>query len=91
MRQRSVCILGGPSSGKSTYLGAMASAVRDGATSLFRMGTLPEDIRALARLEEPLLDGRYPQRTQSAETPVLRMNMEGALALAARAGRAVDR
>lgn len=77
MRQRSVCVLGGPDSGKSTYLGALASAVQAELPGLFRMDTLAEDTRALERLEGPLLDGCYPQRTQSAEAPVLRMNLEG--------------
>lgn len=71
-----VCVLGGPSSGKSTYLGAVASAVEDQDTRLFRMGELPDDVSGLARLQDPLLEGRYPQRTQSGEKAELRMVLE---------------
>lgn len=77
MAARGVCVLGGPSSGKSTYLGALSNAVRDGDTALFRESAMATDTSALHRLERPLESGRYPHRTKRGETARLRMMLEG--------------
>lgn len=64
MSARSIALLGGPDSGKSTYLGALADALESGHFDKFKLARLPSDARVLERLTEPLLDGQYPQRTK---------------------------
>jgi hypothetical protein len=61
----SVALLGGPSSGKTTFLGVLVDALQSGSTSRLRLGDLPDDAVAYDRLTEPLLEGTYPQRTKA--------------------------
>lgn len=65
MKSRTIAVLGGPESGKSTYLGAVVSALEDGQTPGLALDRLSEDIRAWEQLSEPLLEGAYPQRTKA--------------------------
>lgn len=60
----SIALLGGPSSGKTTYLGALVDALQLSATPRLRLGLRPSDALAYDRLTEPLLDATYPQRTK---------------------------
>jgi hypothetical protein len=62
---RTLALLGGPSSGKSTYLGALVDALQLEKMQHLRLGLLPEDARGLQQLADPLLEGRYPARTSS--------------------------
>jgi hypothetical protein len=64
MRTRSIALLGGPASGKTTYLGALVDALQTNQTPRLRLGDIPEDVTAYDRLAEPLLDATYPQRTK---------------------------
>lgn len=67
-----VALLGGPSSGKSTYLGALVDALQMHAVEHLKMGPLPPDATAIARLPEALQDGRYPDRTsRDTRTPLV--------------------
>ncbi|MEP7119637.1 MAG: hypothetical protein ABJE95_01960 [Byssovorax sp.] len=59
-----VALLGGPSSGKSTYLGAVIHALETASSSTLTLGVLPDDATAYERLSEPLLRLTYPQRTK---------------------------
>ncbi len=70
MSERKIALLGGPESGKSTYLGTLLDALdaldEGGLNGLEKNGEAP-DARPIERLTEPLLDGNYPQRTQLGE------------------------
>jgi hypothetical protein len=67
MSARMLALLGGPESGKTTYLGALVDALETGSLRGLERIQLPHDTRPLERLTEPLLDGRYPQRTTKGE------------------------
>ena len=59
-----ITVLGGPDSGKTTYLGAVVAQLQDGATGQrFKIVSLPDDAHAVRQLETPLLEARYPVRT----------------------------
>lgn len=64
-QSRTLALLGGPSSGKSTYLGALVDALQLEKIHHLRLGALPKDARGLQYLAEPLLEGRYPARTSA--------------------------
>ena len=64
MSKRTLALLGGPESGKTTYLGALVDALETDKLRGLERIHLPHDTRPLERLTEPLLDGRYPQRTK---------------------------
>ena len=64
---RNIALLGGQSSGKSTFLGALGDALKAEALTHLRLDGLDTDARALRRLAEPLHHGRYPQRTKAGE------------------------
>lgn len=76
-----VALLGGPASGKSTYLGALLDGLQMETIEHLRMGPLPADATALSRLPEALQQGRYPDRTsRESRTPVVvPLRTEGAL------------
>ncbi|HFE43963.1 MAG TPA: hypothetical protein ENJ18_00515 [Nannocystis exedens] len=63
MSERKIALLGGPESGKSTYLGALFDALDEGKCGLEKRGEAT-DARPIEQLTEPLLEGNYPQRTQ---------------------------
>lgn len=64
--EKRLTLLGGPSSGKSTYLGALIDALEDDALSNLALSIdVPVDSRAWEHLTEPILEGQYPQRTQA--------------------------
>jgi hypothetical protein len=58
-----LAILGGPGSGKTTFLSALSIELQENPVARFKIVRQPKDARTLERLEEPLLDGRYPVRT----------------------------
>jgi hypothetical protein len=62
-----IALLGGPSTGKSTFLGALVDALQMEKLSHLRLSGLGDDARGLQRLAEPLLAGHYPQRTKASE------------------------
>lgn len=62
--ERTVALLGGHASGKTTYLGALGDGLSAGHSKHVRMRGSPIDARALMRLQEPLTRGEYPQRTK---------------------------
>lgn len=64
MTTRTITLLGGPESGKTTYLGAFVDALDANQLGDIEKLREPEDARTLERLTDPLLDGRYPQRTK---------------------------
>ncbi len=63
----SLALLGGPATGKSTYLGALVDALQMEKLSHLQLNGLGEDARGLQRLAESLLEGKYPPRTASGE------------------------
>lgn len=71
----SLTILGGPGSGKTTYLAALVSALKDGESRFFDEPALPDDAAMLERLEDDLLDGRYPLRTPSGLASTLTLDL----------------
>ncbi len=60
----SVALLGGPESGKTTYLGALADALQSAAAGPLTLARSAADARGFRRLMDPLLRGEYPQRTK---------------------------
>jgi hypothetical protein len=80
-----VALLGGPGSGKTTYLGAIIRALEACDLSRLRLGLLPEDATAYEQLSEPLLELKYPQRTKAAERHTLDLPLR-----ATRDGRVED-
>lgn len=62
---RSVALLGGPESGKTTYLGTLVDALQLESIQDLRLHGLASDSRAMEHLTEALLDGHYPQRTKA--------------------------
>lgn len=64
MSTRRLALLGGPESGKTTYLGTLIDALENGALKGLELARTSTDTRPLERLSEPLQDGRYPQRTK---------------------------
>lgn len=58
----SLAVAGLPASGKTTYLGRLWIAVDEGKGRL-RAPRLPGRLGPLQRLSDPLLEGRYPDRT----------------------------
>lgn len=72
---RRIALLGGQSTGKSTYLGALVDALQTEKLQHLRLEGLGDDARGLQRLAGPLLDGQYPQRTNANE----RLSLEAPL------------
>lgn len=70
--QSTVALLGGPSSGKTTYLGAIVDALQSDQLPGLSLRGIAADATAYERLVEPLLEGTYPQRTK-AERHVLEL------------------
>ncbi|HFE44002.1 MAG TPA: hypothetical protein ENJ18_00720, partial [Nannocystis exedens] len=64
MSERKIALLGGPESGKSTYLGALFDALDEGKCCGLKKRGESADARPIEQLTAPLLDGNYPQRTQ---------------------------
>jgi hypothetical protein len=62
---RQLTVLGGPESGKTTYLGALVDALQTRQLLELRLTSLEKDARGLVHLAEPLLEGKYPQRTKA--------------------------
>ena len=62
---RALALLGGPESGKTTYLAALLDALERVSLPGLAINELPADANAWYQLTEPLLDGRYPQRTKA--------------------------
>jgi hypothetical protein len=62
MSARHAAVLGGPSSGKSTWLGALWDGAQLGDGG-FEPDGVATDLEAADRLAEPLRGGRYPDRT----------------------------
>ncbi|HEX5751284.1 MAG TPA: hypothetical protein VFZ09_33985 [Archangium sp.] len=65
--QHRIALLGGPSTGKSTYLGALVDALQMEKLQHLRLAGLGDDAVGLQRLADPLLGGHYPQRTKVTE------------------------
>lgn len=68
-----LALLGGPESGKTTYLGALVDALQSESLPGLKLGSLPADVRAYQSLTEPLLEGRYSQRTKKEERHLLEL------------------
>jgi len=64
MNDHAIALLGGPESGKTTYLGGFIDALDSGKLTDIEKVREPDDARPLERLTDPLLDGHYPQRTK---------------------------
>lgn len=58
-----VVLLGGPESGKSTYMGGLIDSFSMGSTRWLRLGNLPPDATAMEQLTAPLQEGNYSLRT----------------------------
>ncbi len=64
--QSSITLLGGPSSGKTTYMGAVIRALRSTKKPAHLvLKSLPEDATGYNRLSQPLAGMKYPQRTKA--------------------------
>jgi hypothetical protein len=73
---RAITLLGGPGSGKTTYLGALARALREEhPAARLVLSHLQDDETAIESLIDPLLEATYPQRTK-AERHRLRVSLE---------------
>ena len=71
-----IALLGGPESGKTTYMGALIRSLRSTQKpSHLELKTLPEDATGYQRLSQPLTKLDYPQRTK-AERHKLEMPMQ---------------
>jgi len=83
---RSLAILGGPSTGKTTYLGVLADGLQRKALQHLRLDGLAADSRGFLNLASSLHQGEYPQRTKAVERHELVANLrtEGAILEAAR-------
>jgi hypothetical protein len=71
-----LALLGGPGSGKTTYLGALVDALQSESLPGLKLGLLPADARAYESLTEPLLEGRYAQRTKKEERHLLELPLQ---------------
>ena len=70
-RLRQISLLGGVGSGKSTWLGALLDGLDGGRSPALTVEKLPEDTSGVNELTDPILDGRFPQRTElSHKSPV---------------------
>ena len=58
-----LALLGGPESGKTTYLAALSDRLMTSELPYLEIERLG-DTTGLSRLSEPLLEGKYPQRTK---------------------------
>lgn len=58
-----VAVLGGPSSGKTTYMGAVVRALKATKIAHLELLDLPENATAYDRLSTPLAKLKYPERT----------------------------
>lgn len=67
-----LALLGGPESGKTTYLAALVDALEAASSPGLKLRRRPKDARAYTLLPEPLRNGEYPQRTK-AERHVLNL------------------
>lgn len=64
MTTHSLALLGGPESGKTTYLGTLVDALESDRLPNITMSGAARDTRPQQLLVDPLLEGRYPQRTK---------------------------
>jgi hypothetical protein len=60
---QSIALLGGPSSGKTTWLGAVANLIDQERLPQLTRTQLSADTRSIDTFVEPLLEGKYPPRT----------------------------
>lgn len=60
---QTIALLGGPGSGKTTWLGAVANLIDQELLPQITRTQLSADTRAIDKFSEPLLVGEYPQRT----------------------------
>jgi len=60
-----VAVLGGPASGKTTYMGALVRALEGKKLAHLELRGLPDDATAYGRLSGPLGKLQYPQRTKA--------------------------
>ncbi len=60
-----VAVLGGPASGKTTYMGALVRALEGKKLAHLELRGLPDDATAYGRLGGPLAKLHYPQRTKA--------------------------
>lgn len=58
-----IAMLGGPESGKTTYVGAVLDGLNTETVRWLKLGTLPTDARFMEQLTAPLQSGSYPTRT----------------------------
>lgn len=76
-RAASLSVLGGPRSGKSSFLGALWNAMEVDHTRLARVPrSRPDDTLALDRLASEIANGNYPQRTNPDERHHLTFALE---------------
>jgi hypothetical protein len=67
MTLRTVSLLGGPGSGKSTYLGAVLDELLSEKADRLTIREEAADMAVITQLTEPLLQGEYPTRTAAAQ------------------------
>lgn len=65
--QHSITLLGEKDSGKSTWLAAFLQSLEDRKAAHFERRHASQDQRALIKLTDPLLDAKFPERTQRNE------------------------
>jgi len=76
--QGTLAIIGGPESGKSTWLGSVLEAIQQGQSQVLRLppGGFPNDAHAINVLTEPLVEARYSKRTPTDQQIDLQIGLE---------------
>jgi len=72
-----IAVIGGPGSGKSTWLGSVLEAVQQGQSGVLGLppGGFPNDAQAIKVLTDPLVDARYSERTPFEQEVELRVGL----------------
>ncbi|MBI4819039.1 MAG: hypothetical protein HY791_22395 [Deltaproteobacteria bacterium] len=71
-----ISILGGPGSGKSTFIGSLADGLDRRAIDGINRYCLPENASVLRQLTDPLLDGRYPDHTAMSTRTLIDLELD---------------
>ena len=73
---RTLALLGGPDSGKTTYISALINGLEEETITSLRIAGSATDQRGWDQLAAPLIDAQYPQRTKKAERQRLDIHLK---------------